>query len=1133
MQTAALSAVTPDRGPVGRENVILVSGSHFIQSEFSLCRFNSTNTSSKQTLYSPVTFVNATAVYCTQPTAEEASLDTALIDIALDGQLYSDITPLEYQIVGIPTDTQTDPAYPTELTLISALQTTFSITCHVVDTERHKLENLDQVSRTMYLFVDLDEGPCEDSYTHRIEGDGYPWPPCRNATLNDIGLNPDGTNATTTTQAVTTEATTTTESTHENTTSSAGTTTTTTAPVVTAAAAFSPAHRRFEVQVNGRSWANSTVTYQGQLALKSTVPPFTGNVKFDDLFFTTPRKGLITMRIALEGETWMAKQAIRILEGSPNALVIKNRVDFGEDGKTYNKFYIKTDGSLSEKFLSILVVDSLGNVVTGLDLSIIYRVNASSYSIDDAEGTRYDETSISIAPPTVKNMYEYEFSDIKMRYIHGRAHYLYFQATTLNAAYPNLIPNTSPEIRTEICEKLSFYKVPRSDQCVACPGAGASCNGTEVILVKPGYWRANTTSYIYSCEGGETVCLGSLGATRGSTCAAGYQGPLCSLCEPGYGKSGATNCVECPPSWQSISAVSAIGVAVFGAVIVWTIMTLRKAETTDVSVIMRTIVNHMQATGELGQFSQEFDPFVQGLFDIQSSGSGVSVGGLQSLDCVLKEAKTNYSAIFYTYMALPGVAVFIGLVVTAVVRILKLKPVITEKLRAEVLEDIKIIGPHSKMGILLEKYPIYMVLITTLCVTMFTLYQTLITQSTKVLQCTEYIIGQAPDGTLTKQQYLDLDLSIKCDSSGNHQFTTPALMFTVIYGFGIPLMFICGHMYVNSRIQKPELTKLMFMFLSGGYKESFWFWQAVIMIRKFALVCVAVFITNDELQSFCAVWFMSLALVLQVWLNPAEKDEHNLVEAMSLMIITVTLNLSLLYFWKGLPAIGKTILTTAILVLTIGAMCMFAYFLFEPVKGMVFEQLYMVRDKIRDFFSKDQKAKDERKKRREERAAKRAAIKEEKLKAKRAAEGIDEPLQEEDDAIDEPTLVMAPARSAAANAAVGSRQLNRNRGPKRAAQTHFETVEDYEDAFSNMSGSYSPPPRETSRPSSVGRGRNQPREREFDDSGLALHFDPLGDDLGEHDAASMETLSISGRGGGSPSPPPPRSERSNGSYQSL
>jgi hypothetical protein len=170
------------------------------------------------------------------------------------------------------------------------------------------------------------------------------------------------------------------------------------------------------------------------------------------------------------------------------------------------------------------------------------------------------------------------------------------------------------------------------------------------------------------------------------------------------------------------------------------------------------------------------------------------------------------------------------------------------------------------------------------------------------------------------------------------------------YGFGLPTAFIFGYFFVNGRIGKPALTRQMFMFLIGGYQNKYWFWQAIIMVRKMALVLIVVFINdNSQLQSYCGMWTMSAALIGQIWFQPNSRKEYNTVEALSLAIITITLNLGLLYFWPGLPEKGRLALTGVLITITIAAMLIFLYFVVGPVKEMVKEKLDLVREKVRDF----------------------------------------------------------------------------------------------------------------------------------------------------------------------------------------
>jgi hypothetical protein len=383
-------------------------------------------------------------------------------------------------------------------------------------------------------------------------------------------------------------------------------------------------------------------------------------------------------------------------------------------------------------------------------------------------------------------------------------------------------------------------------------------------------------------------------------------------------------------------------------------MTLRKAEVTDISVLMRTVVNHMQATGKLGEFSTQWGVLAKRIFAIQSAGSDVSISGLSAVDCLLKSRNLDYSAVFAVYMCLPVLSVSMAFLVFVVVRLMKLKPVITKKLQEEVEEEVRNV-PNAKIGQLLHSYPFYMVFVTTFCVHMFAMYQTFITQATAVLKCKDLIVArEMVNGQLVDihRKYLAVDMSIPCDQNDNHKFRTPALLCAIGYGVGVPLLFVAGYLLVNSRLSKKELTELMFMFLIGGYKDSFWFWQAIIMIRKLLLVLIIVFIeTNKVLQAYMGMWSMSLALIVQIVFKPNIASDHNVVEAISLAIITITLNLGLLYLWDGTQGDEnqntRDVLTGVLATITIFAMLMFAYFMITPLKTMVEAQFRELKKKYK------------------------------------------------------------------------------------------------------------------------------------------------------------------------------------------
>jgi len=74
---------------------------------------------------------------------------------------------------------------------------------------------------------------------------------------------------------------------------------------------------------------------------------------------------------------------------------------------------------------------------------------------------------------------------------------------------------------------IDSYKVPLDPDgaCRPCPPEGAICNGTEMIIVRPGYWRGNSTTDIYKCKASESICLGSQNSPDGEVSSPDSQPP--------------------------------------------------------------------------------------------------------------------------------------------------------------------------------------------------------------------------------------------------------------------------------------------------------------------------------------------------------------------------------------------------------------------------------------------------------------------------------------------------------------------------------------------------------------------------------------------------------------------------------
>lgn len=931
----SITEVSPNRGNFS-ERRLTITGVDFVESTTAFCRFTqftSTNIIASYT-YARASFVTPSEMHCTQPAV--SVLNVTHLDITLDGQVYS--PAVSYVICG-PASRIRSSSDAAVTVVSSASWVSFAVNILTVDETGNELGDLDLVSRSIVAPVSVQD-PAEQEvsfYTFpscvpaeralwRSAGDGYPFPPCR-----DITISNQSRTATLSTQ--------------------------TPVPYL---------------------YALSNTSYGGILAFNET--SLKGNARFK-LFIFEPRAGAFSIRFIAAQTTWATSVFVIIVAGDPYALLIQNR------GQRFGSDYLvipAKETSLAE--IDIVVVDRFANVVEG-DSAANIEVQADVYSyLFNCTYTK-PTTTVFYAPCQVhrgtitakfsrsSGVVPFKDNIFLSNSVHGAYYYIMFQSSTANV---DLVPVVTPPFQTDVCSGTQ-YKVPNTTTCSQCPSPGGRCDGTEVIQVDAGYWRAPTVATkIYACDKLSIVCNGSKG-TWGATCGEGAAGVLCSGCisienDDGsityYGKSKLTDCEKCEDQVVNDLLFGVLAIAVFVVVVIWSFCTLRTEQQTDVSVVFRTVVNHLQATGELGQLSTKAGPFLKGIFSVSGGASTISVRAIQFLDCFQKQHELPFEYFFYGIMCLPVLALPVALGVFAIIRALNLTPLLNAELRKEIDLQEQQLGPSGAFVSLKRRYPLFMVVATTFSVILFTVYQTLIAQATSVLLCTEIVVGESFNSSTPAQSkwFLDDDMTIECDSNGISPLFLPGQLFAIGYGFGIPLTFIFGYRFINGRLGMPALTNVIFMFLSGGYKANYWFWQALIMIRKLLLVLARVFILDEQVQSAAGMWIMSIALALQLWLCPNEKDDHNKVEAGSLAVITLTLNLGLIYFWPGTSNSAEVALNIILVFVTFAGMVMLLVYLIPAALALVKELAQDIRDAIAGVKKEQNKLKDRRKKERQRRA---------------------------------------------------------------------------------------------------------------------------------------------------------------------
>jgi predicted outer membrane repeat protein len=96
-----------------------------------------------------------------------------------------------------------------------------------------------------------------------------------------------------------------------------------------------------------------------------------------------------------------------------------------------------------------------------------------------------------------------------------------------------------------LASSSSLDDMSQIEVCQRCPSEVNSCSGSTIDM-RDGYWRISQSSdVIFACPTGTAGCKGGEGSGD-EICHEGYHGPLCSLCQDGYGLSKSTyTCVQC------------------------------------------------------------------------------------------------------------------------------------------------------------------------------------------------------------------------------------------------------------------------------------------------------------------------------------------------------------------------------------------------------------------------------------------------------------------------------------------------------------------------------------------------------------------------------------------------------------
>ena len=458
------------------------------------------------------------------------------------------------------------------------------------------------------------------------------------------------------------------------------------------------------------------------------------------------------------------------------------------------------------------------------------------------------------------------------------------------------------------------YSLSPDKSCASCPSE-ARCLGNWTMFPKPGYWRAfNDTDKFYECPNPD-ACIGSPeNSNYLGNCSEGYRGHMCQACKEGYSRTFENQCGSCPDPGVNFTRLVGIVVLLilFSVGIVFS--TLRSAYEPQSlhSIYIKIFTNYTQIVYLTTQFKMNWPETVLTLFSIQKSAA-TATEQVFSMDCYIEGEDTTeaYFQKLIVMAVLPPIIWTASLVVWTFIAICK--------------------GNYTYF----KKE-----LITTMIVLFFLVHPNVVRLMFSAFACTE-IEG--------KGHWLMENLEIECwDQKHTFYALGVALPSILVWGVGTPYLVLL-FMYKQRKYLFKEHNKVRFGFLFNGYKTSEFYWEFVILYRKIALVCLAVFFKtfSTQIQALTCLLVLLSSLYLHKLKDPFVVDHLNYLETLAIFTATVTIYSGLYYLPNVLEEFTKLVLFFLILGSNLWFMGLWLKLMLQAAVKMVLDRFPAIKNRLK------------------------------------------------------------------------------------------------------------------------------------------------------------------------------------------
>lgn len=455
-------------------------------------------------------------------------------------------------------------------------------------------------------------------------------------------------------------------------------------------------------------------------------------------------------------------------------------------------------------------------------------------------------------------------------------------------------------ISENACVKCEYgkYNMKPGGVCKSCP-LGASCLGGDKIFAAAGYWRySKQTDVFINCLNPSACLIESENITT-NHCLIGYFGNLCQSCIEGYSRSGENECAKCLDEDRNIGFL--IGMLILLILITGglTASSIRNADKDQsiTSIYFKILINYFQLVMLTVSLNLDWPNLVRNMLTYQSKAVGSS-DQLFSIDCFLAGYGQPYYSKLIMLSLVPVICCLCSVSFWLLWGYAKKSPNLKEKIFGSVIIQLFIFQPS------LLKYNFSM------------------------FNCMELAPGE---------YFLISDLQIKCWDSEHLSYTlavaVPSLMVWCVATPGLLFVFMRKNKFELGQIHE----KLKYGFLYKGFKPERYYWEFLIMMRKFLIISAAVFLKNVSVKIQALVTFVVIlvAYILQNKLEPFNFVHLNQMELRAILVGGVSIYSGMFFLTKDLGEGGKELIFAIMLFSNIGFLSYWTYYTFGFYIGKI------------------------------------------------------------------------------------------------------------------------------------------------------------------------------------------------------